>query len=256
MRVLVLSGGGSHGAWQAGAIRALSRKYSYDAVVGTSVGAVNAVGFSCVGSNGLQKLWSELDGTGRIMKLNIDWPWKLSGLFSFAPLRELLTNALQKNPPTIPAYITSLDLASGELCYDPATADSRATVDYLLGSCALAGIQEPTNGRVDGGHREVCPISFALNDLHADEVHAVYSDPLESNLGVWRVWSLFPILSVMLRVLQCMIDEITIGDRPVNDPRVRVFAPTAPIEYSSLVYHPPAMMGAYTRGYEETAARL
>jgi predicted acylesterase/phospholipase RssA len=252
MRVLVLSGGGSHGAWQAGAIKALCSKYSYDAIVGTSVGSVNAVGLSFLGPNEIESLWLGLKGTDRIMKLNLEWPWKSSGLYSFSPLKEFIADVLRERTPTIPAYITSLDLASGVLCHDIATADIGATVDLLAGSCAIAGIQSPTNGRVDGGHRDVSPIRFALNELQASEVHAVYADPVGTHLGAWSQWKTFPIIGIMLRALACMIDEITSGDIPDNDSRVRVFQPSEPLPYSSLSYEPAKMSVAFSRGYEET----
>ncbi|TAM88891.1 hypothetical protein EPN42_08490 [bacterium] len=41
MRALVLSGGGASGAYQAGAITALTRRVTYDIICGTSIGAVN-----------------------------------------------------------------------------------------------------------------------------------------------------------------------------------------------------------------------
>lgn len=253
MRVLVLSGGGSHGAWQAGAVKALAAKYHYDAVVGTSVGAVNAVGLSRSGADGLQRLWASIDGTSRIMRMNIDWPWKLDAVFNFGPLKELLLNAIKETKATIPAYIASLDLETGELRHDLATDDSDYTVGLLLGSCAIAGIQSPTNGRVDGGHRDICPIRFALDELQASEVHAVYAEPIKSNLGMWSRWKYFPILSIMLRALQSMIDEIMGNDVPIGDSRVKVFSPSRELPYSSLSYDPFRMNKALIDGYNEVS---
>lgn len=42
---LALQGGGDHGAWEVGALRALNRNYpgGYDVLSGVSIGAINAM---------------------------------------------------------------------------------------------------------------------------------------------------------------------------------------------------------------------
>jgi len=256
MRVLVLSGGGSHGAWQAGAIKALAEKYHYDAVVGSSVGAVNAVGLSCVGAIGLERLWASIGGTGGVMKFNWQWPWQWEGVFTFSPLRTLLQKELVLSKPSTPVYICTTNLETGELCHDLVTENVEATVDLLLGSCALAGIQAPTNNRIDGGHRDQVPIAYAINELRATEVHVVVADPVQQSMGTWARWSFFPILSIMLRALGCMINEIFRSDLDRYKDRVKVFAPKMPLPYSSLEYNSADIQEAFEEGYQETRDAL
>ena len=62
MRGLALEGGGAKGAYQAGAIKALTqRKIYFDGVAGTSIGAINAALYACGNLEGLYKLWPEMD---------------------------------------------------------------------------------------------------------------------------------------------------------------------------------------------------
>lgn len=61
-RALVLEGGGAKGAYQAGAIKALTQKKIYfDAAGGTSIGAVNAAFYVSRKLNSMYKLWQTID---------------------------------------------------------------------------------------------------------------------------------------------------------------------------------------------------
>lgn len=61
-RALVLEGGGAKGAYQAGAIKALTQKKIYfDAAGGTSIGAVNAAFYATRKLNSMYKLWLSID---------------------------------------------------------------------------------------------------------------------------------------------------------------------------------------------------
>ena len=61
-RALCLQGGGAKGAFQAGALKALTeRGYKYDCAVGASVGALNAAMYALGKTDELFDLWKELD---------------------------------------------------------------------------------------------------------------------------------------------------------------------------------------------------
>lgn len=61
-RALVLEGGGAKGAYQVGAIKALTQKKIYfDAAGGTSIGAINAAFYVCKKLNSMYKLWCSID---------------------------------------------------------------------------------------------------------------------------------------------------------------------------------------------------
>ena len=87
----VLSGGGAKGAFQVGAMEYLHKKgLRPDLIVGTSVGALNAAGYSYGGMRGLLNLWDGIKGNKSIIKLN--W-WRLlwaTGIYTTKPLRKLL----------------------------------------------------------------------------------------------------------------------------------------------------------------------
>lgn len=61
-RALLLEGGGAKGAYQAGAIKALTqKKIFFDAAGGTSIGAINAAFYASRELNKMYKLWLSLD---------------------------------------------------------------------------------------------------------------------------------------------------------------------------------------------------
>jgi predicted patatin/cPLA2 family phospholipase len=108
-----MSGGGSHGAYEAGAIQGLVSslqlsEVSYDVVSGISAGSINSLGFSqfpkgqeVEAANYLNRLWLSINGSETIMK---NWPGGViqgitleSGLYDTTPLRNFLTANVVKN---------------------------------------------------------------------------------------------------------------------------------------------------------------
>ncbi len=72
MRGLVLQGGGAKGAFQAGAVKALlERGYTFDGVVGTSIGALNALMIAQGDFNKLCSLWEDM-AIDRVLDIDID----------------------------------------------------------------------------------------------------------------------------------------------------------------------------------------
>ncbi len=108
MRALVLSGGGSRGAYQAGVVWHLLRdlRIEYDIIAGASVGALNgsflamyAPGETLGAAEGLRDLWFGISDK-KVHKLwyggllgKLPALWKPS-VFSSAPLRELVQGTL------------------------------------------------------------------------------------------------------------------------------------------------------------------
>lgn len=253
----MLSGGGSKGAWQAGAIRALCEIHKYDYIVGTSVGSVNAMGLAYLGPMALQDMWRQITGTTDIMTLNWAWPWKWDGVFNFRPLQEFLSHKIGNlnliNPN---AFAASLNLTTGLIDYLPISGDKSEAVAAVCGSCAVAGIQSPTNNHIDGGHKETAPIRFAVETLKADHIDVVLCDPVIEEATPWAPWSTFPILGIMLRALQCMIFEISRTDVSEYRSRINLYQPAKALPYNALWYVPAEIRSMLNQGYEDVKKQL
>jgi len=182
---LVLSGGGSRGAFEAGVIAAVEEAGLRPAVVsGTSAGALNAAGMAAgLGADGLATWWgsitdsqvyrmrhdvwrllrpSGLRGPGSVAERllrSVGWTW----LWDITPLRRTLIEALGgERVPTrddLVVAVSAVEVTSGELVRfvsaepSPQRRDQRyrtvvIDVDHLLASAAIPLLLRPA--RVDG----------------------------------------------------------------------------------------------------------
>ncbi|MGN1413168.1 MAG: patatin-like phospholipase family protein [Anaerovoracaceae bacterium] len=185
---LVLSGGGSRGAYEAGAWQALTELgIKIDIVTGTSVGAIN----------GAMAVQGDLDNTVRLWKeiethMIFDVPegtqpreyareivfHKGAGTSGLKKLlehyidEETVRNApaefgvvIVELPTFTPHYVYKEDMKQGQL------------LDYILASAslypAIHSCEIDGKEYIDGGYADVMPIQMAL-DKGADEVIAVY----------------------------------------------------------------------------------
>lgn len=183
MIALVLSGGGSLGAIQAGMLEALlERDIVPDALVGTSIGAANAAFFAAdptlPRAQALSDLWRSLKPRqilplGPIRTLNA--LRRDGSLFPTAPLRELI----ERHSPyshipraRIPLRIVATDFADGtEVVFD-----SGPVADAVLASTALPGVFPPhrVSGRLylDGGLVDHVPLAPAIA-MGADTIYVL-----------------------------------------------------------------------------------
>jgi len=256
MRALVLSGGGSHGAWQAGAIKALATNHKYDVIIGTSVGAVNAAGLSMFGPDALFNIWYGLDGTSSVMSINWGLPWKIKGILNFNPLIKTLNDYFSKYKITTECYAACYDLLTAQMVYKPITGDLIESPRIIAGSCSIAGIHTPVDNLVDGGHREIAPIRYAVEGINADQIDVVMASPIDYSMTAYSEWKYFPLISVALRALDGMIAEIKLNDLELYQDRITVYAPKEELKYSSLIYNPGDIKGALDLGYKETMFKL
>jgi predicted acylesterase/phospholipase RssA len=60
MKALVLSGGGSHGAYEAGVVKALLERESYDLICGVSIGAINGAFIAAGNPDALEHFWHDI----------------------------------------------------------------------------------------------------------------------------------------------------------------------------------------------------
>lgn len=171
---LVLGGGGSLGAVEAGFIRRLMElNVHFDLMVGTSVGALNAahVAFHDDKSHDcLSDIWLGLAGK-RLYSRN---PWSVASglwrsrlsLFGNKFLQDLIARHLKEDrfeSARVPLHITATDICSGERRVFSEGSISRA----ILASTAIPGIFPPVeiDGRmyVDGGVTSGGDIAVAID---------------------------------------------------------------------------------------------
>ena len=181
-RTLVLTGGGARGASQIGMLRRLLEEgLEFDAVVGCSVGALNAVRYAndptVRALDDLEKVWEGLRSrdifpvtpygiirgvTGRPHLVN---PRGIRNLLE----KESLVSDLELTKVPLGVVTTRLDTGK------PALWTRGPTVDVLSASCALPGILPPVllndgANHVDGGVSSAAPVLLATQCFPTDEI--------------------------------------------------------------------------------------
>ena len=193
MRALVLSGGGSKGAYQSGALKYIlgEQEVKYDIFCGVSVGAINCAYLSMfhegqekLSSETLANLWSQLD-TSKIYKR-----WKPFGrwhaLFSksfydSSPLHNLLKTGLDLEKIRASGKkvnVGTVSLSSGKYTIFDQTSDH--FVEAVIASASFPGMLSPVKflGQLwtDGGCKEISPIKKAM-EMGADEIDVIITSP-------------------------------------------------------------------------------
>lgn len=177
---LVLSGGGSKGALQAGLHRALCELgVEPDFIVGASVGALNGAFIAGgVGPRRLAQGWEELSRRD-LFGFNWSLLWKglrAPSLFSGERLRSFLHDRLpvqRFGELRIPLHAVSTHLSLGRAC----RLHRGELVPALLASCSVPGLLPPVplhDGvlHVDGSLGDNLPVEFA-RELGAESILAL-----------------------------------------------------------------------------------
>ncbi len=193
MRALVLSGGGSKGAYQVGALKHIlgEQGVSYDAFCGVSVGAINCAALAMF-SDGEEKLsistladmWSTLD-TPKIYKRWFPFGrwhalWNRS-FYDSSPMHQLLrkTLDLQKiRTSGKKVSVGTVSLSSGKYTIFDHT--SEYFIEAVIASASFPGMLTPVKflGQLwtDGGVKEISPIKKAV-ELGADVIDVIITSP-------------------------------------------------------------------------------
>lgn len=193
MRALVLSGGGSKGAYQVGALRHIlgERHIEYDAFCGVSVGAINC-SFLSQFSSGEQvtsiekmyELWCQLDNS-KIYKRWFPFGrwhaiWKKS-FFDSSPLHDLIKTQIDINKIRASkkqVCVGTVSLSSGKYTIFDQTSDH--FIDAVIASASFPGMLTPVSflGQLwsDGGVKELSPIKKAV-ELGADIIDVIITSP-------------------------------------------------------------------------------
>lgn len=193
MRALVLSGGGSKGAYQAGALKFIlgEKNVEYDVFCGVSVGAINCAFLSMFASGEekqsaslLVDLWSQLN-TSKIYKR---WSpfgrwhavWNKS-FYDSSPLSHLLKKNLDLDKIRSSGKkvnVGTVSLSSGKYTIFDQT--SEYFIDAVIASASFPGMLTPVSfmGQlwIDGGVKEISPIKKAI-EMGADEIDVIITSP-------------------------------------------------------------------------------
>lgn len=193
MKALVLSGGGSKGAYQVGALKYIlgTAKVHYDILCGVSVGAIN-VAHLAMYPNGqeresiktLSELWGQLNNASIYKRW---WPfgrwhsmWRKS-FFDSTPLHELLTTniSLEKiRNSGKKVSVGCVSLTTGK--YTVFNQDFDHFIQAVIASASFPGMLTPVSfmGQLwmDGGMKELSPIKTAI-DAGADDIDIIHTSP-------------------------------------------------------------------------------
>jgi NTE family protein len=189
MKAFVLSGGGSRGALQAGAILALlDRGIVPDLIVGTSVGAINGVALAAAanqeGARCMAERWPFVTCEDIFPGNPAQVAWRLlrqqPSLYPNTALRRFIISILPPNVRRfkdlqIPLLVTATDLATGRLHLFGADPNDRL-VDAIMASAAIPPYLPPyrydDTYYIDGGIVANLPLSVAL-ERGATEIYAL-----------------------------------------------------------------------------------
>jgi NTE family protein len=289
-KALVLSGGGSKGAYQVGAIQALLEfGHSWDAVYGISVGALNAGWLAMykpedqyANFGGLREIWNAIKTSNDIYEpwapfyLNyIASLWKGS-LNSGKPLRRIVTKFFDIER----ARASGVKLSVG--CCSLTTSRYHAfdqtnpnILEYILASSHLPVIFEPLliEGQVwvDGGIRHQIPILDALKD-EPEHIDVIVTQPI-TNYDVLSVpnKTFKSAIGVSLRGAAIFSDQVYFADcmnvlriikdegkkSPLsNTKKVNFFVPSSLPNKDSMNFDGKVIQKTIEMGYRETIAKL
>ncbi len=193
MRALVLSGGGSKGSYQAGALKHLlgEKRINYDALCGVSVGAINVaflamfkLGQEIESAQKLVDMWGTLDNS-KIYKRWFPFGrwhaiWRKS-FYDSSPLHNLLKSgiSLEKiRESGKHVNVGTVSLSSGKYTIFDQTSDH--FIDAVIASASFPGMLTPVSflGQLwtDGGVKEISPIKKAV-ELGADVIDVIITNP-------------------------------------------------------------------------------
>jgi NTE family protein len=201
MRALVLSGGGSKGAYQVGVLRYLTEQgLSWDIVCGVSVGALNGSfisqyekDFQRQGAMHLEMLWKTIKGNrsiyrthtlgqlGRILE---------GGLFSAKPLRDMIYDNLDRTnilASGVKLHVGAISCTTGE--YRSVDEMNENLHDWIVASSAFPVAFPPVkidgDTWTDGGIGKYSPLSDVLPYIdEITEIDFIATEPIESIISI------------------------------------------------------------------------
>lgn len=229
MRALVLSGGGSKGAFQVGVLKRWMGEQGrdYDIICGVSVGALNAAGLAmtpkgmpAAASAMLEKFWLDhVTGTSSIYRRwcpfgRLHALWEKS-VYDSTPLIELVRSTIDMSLVKASnrlIRVGAVCLDDGEYRYG--AQDDPDFVNWVLASSSYPVFLKPIEigGKLwsDGGIKQVTPIGEAIR-LGAEEIDVVMCDN-PFLVSSWNSRSKQAIPDQLIRTLDLMNTQIVRND--------------------------------------------
>lgn len=225
MRALVLSGGGSKGAYQVGALKHIVGELgvAYDAFCGVSVGAINCASLAMFSSGEekqsisiLADMWAKLDNS-KIYKRWFPFGrwhalWNKS-FYDSSPLNNLLKSTIDLDKIRSSGKrvsVGTVSLSSGKYTIFDQTSDH--FVDAVIASASFPGMLTPVKflGQLwtDGGVKEISPIKKAV-EMGADVIDVIITSP---HIRVKRFLENPSTVDVLKRSLDLSTDKIMAND--------------------------------------------
>lgn len=282
MRALVLSGGGSKGAFQIGVLKRWmgDEGLDYDIMCGVSVGALNIAGLSHspygepqAAIKWLEDFWMKhVTGTESIYKR-----W-----FPFGRLHSLWEKSVYNSRPLMKLVREHLDLskvktsgrrlAVGAVCLNTGehafgTEEDPNFAEWVLASSSFPVFLTPIeiDGKLwsDGGIVNITPLAKAI-EMGATEIDVIIcSDPWLDNK--WNVAKQSAVPNQIIRTLSLMSDQIAKNDieltglknelADINENyqyvKVRVCVPSVPLNVDSLEFNPSDIVRMIEQGYHD-----
>jgi NTE family protein len=252
MKALVLSGGGSHGAFEVGVLKKLMLfdKNEYDIFTGISVGAINAAFLAQYASNpgetwnALKYQW-DITTTSRVRKSWFLGPlaalWKQS-VYNSAPLEEWLQRDLKEKLIKTSGKklrVVAVSMNTGESV--TITEQDKDLANWVAASAAFPVMFKPVEmnneSYLDGGIRSVTPLGEAIlaGATEIDVIMCSNPDIIKSYDGKSAKTLGIAGRTITLLVNQIMRDDLKICDLKNKIPgykpiTVRVFKPNVDLD--------------------------
>lgn len=191
-RILVLSGGGSHGAFEAGVVGNLVEQgIAWDEYTGVSAGSLNAMFLSFYTNVSeaipiLKKEWVNLKTNKMYKSTNLVFPYNHRSLLDNKPYHDYLINFIQGNDYHInmPLRISATSLKSGNsVIFSDRKFIDQNKVEILMASSAIPLIfpvvEFENDYFVDGGEiSNICIEQMIVNDDETYHLDIVTASPL------------------------------------------------------------------------------
>lgn len=227
MKGLVLSGGGASGCFEAGVLYRLFYEKKFDKMIGTSVGALNAVllgqAYLEQSPEVIKRVWTRnIRNNGSVFDLNYSNILRLRPPVSFKPLSKLINDVADfkgilnmKEEITV----TSVNLTSGRVVYTSNKNKYLKPDEFrkaLISSASIPFFTMPVRlfGKVlvDGGVRENIPVKKMIKDNEIEEILVVLTRPLRSSPIDGNVVSFINPFKTLDRMVELMMNDMGMDD--------------------------------------------